>query len=1502
MEQHGEQLTRLEESLSTLLPNEDADWKSIAEFSRLSRRRICMDINHYQMPRQPARQSLQDALGESRTVVLLGSSGAGKSALVRRHTQMLEDAGGLTLWIGGSWLERLDLSALQRDIGIRQPLASVLKAHPGPVTVVIDGVARFHGNEIIAMIADLRDMLTPEQPQLACQFIITCQTSDWEGVSAKLRQARVEISGWKIIECPTPDQTELDELLKVIPAVEHIIHDPRLTSICQNLKILDLIARNSENGNPVVCDALLGESQVAAWFWDTEITYGQRAQGRGRLLMNLATKMADSLCTAVSVTDDVLNDAASLDEVVNHQLLAVENNRSVVFAHDLFGDWARLAMLKSQGRELIAFLTPRLSSPLWHRAVRLLGCDLLESSDTHSEWQKLLRQLKETAGESAADLLLESLFFSSNAAANLKVVAELLLNGEDPLLERLLARFLAFATQPDPMIVAAGRRMNLDDHQVAARFRLPVPLWWPPVLSFLYEYAERVVPLAPSQITRITRMWQQFTQHDGMLRQEISELALRLGCYAIEQRRLTSSDKRAMFTVALAAAAELPDKTAQLALFLAERTTALRYDRQYTVQLPFSDEAMELTALEDGPCNPVDDDFRYVVMDGVALLPLIVSRPVIAREVVLACLYVSEQEKLQRNGRNEEWRYDLIHDYQNTSPYWGNGPFRFFLEINFEEGLVLISRLVNTLAHRWCIRRAAEDSADIDSALFGLNTSLQLDAELFGVSKTLWGNGRILGWSARLGSPLPECVMTTALMALEKFLYDKMANDGDVEPFLRAVWQSAESVPFLQLFIDVGKKHPALFTDALMPLLTLPELFNWTLRTELRGRAHLDFPSIYMNAGQIKNQRDFNHLPHRNVKLQHPLALSLYLENQKVRACLDGKTAQWQKKVENMPEGEEREMYTDLIDCFTAAHYQKEKGDDGQVYWKRVATQKQREMPAQYRSIQRFGELTRFTFQCQTLRKNIKNLTESDILVIAGHLKSFIEPLWREDMASEYHAETADFAEITASAAALAGGIDVILSYYDEHSEPDASLLIWCRNTLLDLVRSPPPDSEIDTHTSVSDWCWDVSAAKAAMALWQADQDDTELRFLVARATFSFHNEAVKQLSEAATRLGPAFYPDILRLRRLVFEAAWFRARNKRRKWIQYLPAAPDKTFFTGEDDKVNLWFRAILSAFIEGNLEYPTADWQGMDTSAYLAVYDDDFNQLGYNLAPDFELIWDAHKTTCSLDETLSPDERHYRINFLFNALKSRVEVINSLPEKPASDAALLQSAEIDLINQIASACLQLKPDEQPDHCWALLLSLPLSCASWCEYFLSGLYRHGLTDKISRGKLGPLIGRYNNMVAALPEDKKWRNHHDIWQSLSGIKGSLLHCWTRDCADIAPLVWNNVRRYCEDEKADVQYLTAVTGWLETPAADALRIEGLHLLLKLPEAADATWHGQDKEDAKDRLAELLQQIWRTSEDDICSNVRYKTDFMSLLQWLADHQHPIGLELTGNIGNL
>jgi hypothetical protein len=218
----------------------------------------------------------------------------------------------------------------------------------------------------------------------------------------------------------------------------------------------------------------------------------------------------------------------------------------------------------------------------------------------------------------------------------------------------------------------------------------------------------------------------------------------------------------------LYAAPEFPEEVSQIALELARRrdepehatkrrTEARRlaaerhaqwirdnpeeHARRKRYRPPPSFRGSMRPAAIDGPLRQLPRGFQTAVLDTAAMLPLIVTRPAVAREVLLAACI--EEPKEIEYGALSPWRLEHLGlaYWQKGYPaiYWKT-PFLAFLQNSPEHAIDALLRLVNYATDRWLEAAAGVDSTPERLQRFGVSFDFPDH------SKPWYGNYHVYTW------------------------------------------------------------------------------------------------------------------------------------------------------------------------------------------------------------------------------------------------------------------------------------------------------------------------------------------------------------------------------------------------------------------------------------------------------------------------------------------------------------------------------------------------------------------------------------------------------------------------------------------------------------------------------------------------------------------------------------------------------------------------------------
>jgi len=380
-------------------------WKKIKQNTRdaldLIPDKIANDIS---IDRGSEITEITERFQKHRIVVLLGESGCGKTVIEKTIAESEYDKSKV-VWINTetiSLLKELQSWDIFRLVTDETAL------------LVIDGIDRFYKFDQLALLLKASNQASETSPW---KIIISSQPDDWERVQTSLSRLNVEID---FIQCTivNPKVEALTPVWVEYPALKSLSLHLHLRSFLFKPKILDLFARKLQEGGAIDSPSLsdtfersskIGESHLIAWYWENEVAYRENGLQKSISLKRLAEKLADNLTHEIPASNFPQDELALIQELIKGRIL-VNRSDKISFEHDIIADWARLQILLEKSSSVSDYLKDRLSSPLWCRALRLLGIHLLEVGTSIEDWKKLFDSFskEEDKGNLAQDLLLEA--------------------------------------------------------------------------------------------------------------------------------------------------------------------------------------------------------------------------------------------------------------------------------------------------------------------------------------------------------------------------------------------------------------------------------------------------------------------------------------------------------------------------------------------------------------------------------------------------------------------------------------------------------------------------------------------------------------------------------------------------------------------------------------------------------------------------------------------------------------------------------------------------------------------------------------------------------------------------------------------------------------------------------------------------------------------------------------------------------------------------------------
>ena len=284
----------------------------------------------------------------------------------------------------------------------------------GPARLVLDGLDKCFEEAAFDEAAELLRCASATENRDRWQTAVTCCPEDWERVRAQLIRRSVMLPD-DAIRVGRFTDAELRSVCEQVPSLPALAHRPHLSAILHWPKALDIVATYWKATDASV--PWVTESDFARWFWRSGICKDELGSYRDRVARKLAVDLADRMAPSAPLDNFTPNEAEILVQLAREGHVDLDPlRRTVRFTHELIGDWARQRELQVHGEADATFLRTRLHSPLWHRAVRFHGLELLESHADAGAWQRLFLSFQgdSPSDEMARNLLLKHRFSPPN--------------------------------------------------------------------------------------------------------------------------------------------------------------------------------------------------------------------------------------------------------------------------------------------------------------------------------------------------------------------------------------------------------------------------------------------------------------------------------------------------------------------------------------------------------------------------------------------------------------------------------------------------------------------------------------------------------------------------------------------------------------------------------------------------------------------------------------------------------------------------------------------------------------------------------------------------------------------------------------------------------------------------------------------------------------------------------------------------------------------------------
>jgi hypothetical protein len=1480
-------------------PADVAAWSKIRRFSTegVDEVRVALP-GGLSLPRVQEYEGLRAALQQSRACLVLGDSGLGKSALVKKFAAEREAAGDEVIWLRA---ERIP--ALYAAVPDFEEVARRTRRSSG--LLIIDAIEACYDTSLLSRVA--RAIMCLGSPDSAWCVIITCQTPEWARVSSSLTR---ELSGHAVlserIECGPLSDDDFTLVRANSTSVNLLAATPALHRLLRSPKMLDVLLTGqlAENRD------LAGEADLVEWWWENQVRGGKQIAAEETVARQLASTMADELCSELP-PDCVTGVEEAANRLIQSRVLRRTPEGLLRFDHDLLADWSRVMHLKSLGGQTLMFLRTHTENPPWLRAIRLLSQHLLDRAADFQRWYRILEECSTPASNdkepSAQDLQvvdawLEGVAFSIDPKATLERVRDLLFAKNGWYLRRLIGRLIHVATIPDPVAQDRARQIDAEAAEAAAAvYRLPIWTLWAPLINFLVSNRTEVIEVVPVEIAELSQMWARLEEYLHIKWAPFADLVMLNA--EIELRREVAGEYRhfsgphgrgnkpriAIYTGALHAASQCPDRAAKLILKASGRAdwdagdVNARADEEWTGNYTERRRSIGIDTVEmpviswaDGPVRRTSRDFFHAWFESGAALALYKQAPAPSCEATLAFLLAWPKRRLfassfGSHGRdNHGFNFEADHMYP---PFYHKGPFLSFLRHDWRPALDMIIRLVDFATERYAEWWPYEDKP----------TELNFQNP---VGETVWfGNHQVYIWN-RFNSNTPHAI-TVALMALEKWFDEQIEAEKSIDEPIQIVYEKARSLAFGGLLVGLGKRHPELFLNKLQPLLFVRELYmyDFSAARETIGIGY------WPRDGQFINnlRREWEQLPGRKTSLLDAVC-GWFIEGGDLQPILEQVGAAWTAKASSLPE-ENRLVLLRWAANFEKSNWQKTIRR-GQEFWERVLPQELRDEKAEQAHVQR-QSLLAMPYQCSDLLEKRPELEPSSFEGIWRQLQNW--PVNVTASSSQPNNEIAS--SLLDDRHSRAGLLAVLLCLGGDWLDEDQSRREWVESELRKLISNPPRITAYtaeDIHDDAEGFL-----ARSTVRCWAKHPDDEGWRTAIGSFVAVYRYRSLAHLFDEAFKVRSLLGGKYRELEALALAFAVVR---RKAKLDDFNPAS----------ELIEKWMGEWVPTFARGHGPMWTDQWADIEFQEPFPPAHDPYGGMTHGRGQrsrrwygfDMGVVLAAFGGLPSLSEAKDAEER---CHWLATCRELIGVYIRTLPIEDGDDDPAEEwrfepwEPDQKIADILAARIFDCSPDEQRE-LWLPFFELPPAAHYHITQLLSSLLIEALRGNTLR--ITTLLPLWRAMAEHLFTSKGWKGdlrfkEGEVWKYLFFYGTPFDSVRDKDHRPLVEGMRDLFERHLREMDADDHDQSALAAFLTSDAGQCLLPDALEWLSGSWERA--TSYFWDDVATAGAFERLLKLSWRYHFQTIRGRPELLQAFKLLTLNLASQQLATAIDIQRQIGN-
>jgi hypothetical protein len=830
-------------------------WKNIQSLHRESQRALNDIKSHIQglkLHRAEAYQSAREALTDGRFVQIDGEPGTGKSALLKGVAEECARNGPIFV-LKDTRIHPKGWSAHAHILGVTDDLTALLRefACAGEPILFIDGIDKVTDPAVHLTVNDILKTIANNADLAAWRVLVTIREQNLKHLETWLDPDALKKLPLRTIAVKALDRAELDIVADAFP---------RLAPLLSQSGGPDVILKR-----PFFLNALLGlagqnavtqlpatEVELLKLWWEMggadrkDFSFAQHRR-------NLLIEAADAIARAPNMPISIHTlPPEPLEELKSAGVLRdKEFGHSVVFAHDIYEEWALCEFLIGRQPKVDDVLQATGEPDALIRPVQLLGAYALETNPTVDTWKALLHATGKGALRPVWQrAVLTSSLQSTRTTDLLKKLTDYLFDNDGERLRKLVLAMTTIEVLPNPLFLNEQLVPDLGPEErvkYAHLTAVPKPLTWVRFLDWLMPQIGKLPHALIPDLLPVFKTWQdsfagQNIRHCRGIGNVSYEWLKEVEGTTLTRRR---KDYRAPFGGALSGR-DIAKKIR--ALFLSSAGDVPKLVAEYLRAKAADRKEVRI--------------FRDEILKNCGAL--IRHLPAALVDFVFAAYLEDPDEHRDPFDSHSDFVMEQLgiaghHEFYPASP--AQPPFLALLHLHEDQALRLIHGLCNHSISIW--RKARERGMRWGQPV----TPIPITLTFPWGTQTFWGDHQVYLWFRGIwGNDAVE----SALMALEQWALARIDAGIAFETVFQRVIEGNESVAALGIGVSLCLAHSGKSLACSLPLVTCPYLWGWDIQRLVQENPPVnEMGNWYKDRTQLSAVRALNQKPHRKFDIRH---------------------------------------------------------------------------------------------------------------------------------------------------------------------------------------------------------------------------------------------------------------------------------------------------------------------------------------------------------------------------------------------------------------------------------------------------------------------------------------------------------------------------------------------------------------------------------------------------------------------------------------------------------